>query len=51
MELRVHYGTGEQVVDLDGVDVEVANPEELVNVDERAEMGFDAGDDRRDATR
>jgi nickel-dependent lactate racemase len=38
MELRVHYGTGEQVVDLEGVDVEVANPEEPGDVDEHAEL-------------
>jgi nickel-dependent lactate racemase len=38
MGLRVHYGDGEQVVDTHGVDVEVANPEELGDVDERAEL-------------
>jgi nickel-dependent lactate racemase len=38
MELRVHYGTGEQVVDIEGLDVEVATPEELGEVDERAEL-------------
>lgn len=34
MELRVHYGTGEQVVDLEGIDVEVARSEEPGEVDE-----------------
>jgi nickel-dependent lactate racemase len=38
MELRVHYGDGEQAVNLDGVDVEVANPEELGEIDERAQL-------------
>jgi len=38
MELRVPYGAGEQIADLAGVDVEVANPDEPGDVDERATL-------------
>jgi len=38
MELRVHYGDGEQVVDLTGVDVEVARSEGPGEVDEGAAL-------------